>query len=46
MVFQAFNHPVYPQLYGDFIPNLSLLDLLFNCGPDSLKILEGNLCKA
>ncbi len=44
--FQAFNHPVYPQLYGDFIPNLSLLDLLFNCGPDSLKILEGNVCKA
>jgi hypothetical protein len=43
--FQAFNHPVYPQLYGDFIPNLSLLDLLFNCGPDSLKILEGNVCK-
>ncbi len=40
--FQTFNHPVYPQRYGDFIPNLSLLDLLFNCGPNSLKILEGN----
>lgn len=45
VIFQEFNHPVYEQLYGDFIPNLSLLDLLFNCGPDSLKILEGNLCK-
>jgi hypothetical protein len=44
--FQEFNHPIYPQLYADFIPNLSLLDLLFNCGPDSLKILEGNVCKA
>jgi hypothetical protein len=44
--FQEFNHPVYPQLYGAFIPNLSLLDLLFNCGPDSLKILEGKVCKA
>jgi hypothetical protein len=44
--FQVFNHPVYPQLYGDFIPNLSLLDLLFNCGPDSLKILEESVCKA
>jgi hypothetical protein len=44
--FQAFNHPLYPQLYGDFIPNLSVLDLLFNCGPESLKILEGKLCKA
>lgn len=40
VVFQAFKHPVYLQLYGDFIPNLSLLDLLFNCGPDSLHILE------
>jgi hypothetical protein len=40
VVFQEFRHPVYPQLYGDFMPNLSLLDLLFNCGPDSLKILE------
>jgi len=45
VVFQSFNHPVYHQLYGDFIPNLSLLDLLFNCGPNSLKILEGNICK-
>jgi hypothetical protein len=41
--FQNFKHPVYPQLYGDFIPNLSLLDLLFNCGPDSLNILEGTI---
>lgn len=41
VVFQNFKHPVYLQLYGDFIPNLSLLDLLFNCGPDSLMILEG-----
>jgi hypothetical protein len=41
VVFQEFQHPVYPQLYGDFVPNLSLLDLLFNCGTDSLNILEG-----
>jgi hypothetical protein len=41
VAFQAFKHPVYPQLYGDFIPNLSLLDLLMNCGPDSLNIVEG-----
>jgi hypothetical protein len=31
--------PVYPQLWGAFIPNLSALDLLFNCGPKSREIL-------
>lgn len=44
VAFQTFKPPIYPQLYGDFIPNLSLLDLLFNHGPDSLNILEGNVC--
>ncbi|MBW2095433.1 MAG: WbqC family protein [Deltaproteobacteria bacterium] len=31
---------VYPQLWGPFIGNLSTLDLLFNCGPGSRRILE------
>ena len=31
--------PVYPQLWGDFIPNLSTFDLLFNCGPKARDIL-------
>jgi hypothetical protein len=31
--------PVYPQLWGDFIPNLSAFDLLFNCGPKAHDIL-------
>lgn len=31
--------PVYPQLWGDFIRNLSSFDLLFNCGPKSNEIL-------
>jgi hypothetical protein len=29
----------YPQLFGEFIPELSVIDLLFNCGSDSQKIL-------
>lgn len=29
---QEFTHPSYPQLYGEFIPFLSCIDLLFNCG--------------
>ena len=40
VVFQEFEHPVYPQLYGDFLPNLSVVDLLFNCGKQSLRILR------
>ena len=31
--------PVYPQLWGDFIPDLSVLDLLFNCGPKAGEII-------
>ena len=38
--YQNFNHPVYPQLYGDFVDGLSSIDLLFNCGKDSLSIIE------
>lgn len=30
---------VYPQLWGDFIPNLSTLDLILNCGPKAHDIL-------
>ena len=32
VVWQDFKHPVYPQLHGEFIPYLSSIDLLFNCG--------------
>jgi hypothetical protein len=32
---QRFEHPVYPQLHGAFIPHLSALDLLLNCGGES-----------
>ena len=31
--------PTYPQLWGDFLANLSTLDLLFNCGPKARDIL-------
>ncbi len=30
---------IYPQLWGNFIPNLSTFDLLFNCGPKARDIL-------
>ena len=42
VVFQDYNHPIYNQLYGNFISHLSVIDLLFNCGPDSSKIIMSN----
>ena len=35
-----YEHPVYPQLYGEFEPYMSVIDLLFNKGPDSLIVLR------
>jgi hypothetical protein len=31
---------IYPQLWGPFIPNLSVFDMLFNCGPAAHRILK------
>ncbi len=31
---------VYPQLWGPFIANLSVFDMLFNCGPKAQDILQ------
>jgi hypothetical protein len=37
---QAYQHPTYPQRYAPFVSHLSVVDLLFNCGPQSLEILR------
>ena len=37
--YSDFIHPQYKQLWGDFIPNLSILDLIFNEGSNSLNII-------
>ena len=41
IILKTFKPPllIYPQLWGDFIPNLSALDLLFNCGPKAHDIV-------
>jgi hypothetical protein len=42
IIVQSFNHPTYQQLFmkqHGFVPNLSVLDLLFNCGAGSLELL-------
>ncbi len=43
LVYQEFSHPQYDQLFEPFIPFMSIVDLLFNYGPDSLKILKRNI---
>jgi len=35
LAYYKYEPPVYPQLWGDFIANLSVLDLLLICGPKS-----------
>lgn len=41
--FQSYNHPVYSQINGPFLPYMSVVDLIFNVGPASRDvILSGN----
>lgn len=46
-LFQKYTHPTYPQLKGDFIPYLSVIDLLFNCGSERSYeiIMQGNMTR-
>lgn len=37
---QAFHHPEYRQCFGEFQSHMSIIDVIFNCGPDSLSILR------
>ena len=42
---QSYEHPSYRQQWADgtFVSHLSVVDLLFNHGPDSLGILAGDI---
>lgn len=45
--FQDYRHPTYRQSHGEFMPYLSIVDLLFHCGDASLDILmSGNVDRA
>jgi len=39
VIFQEYRHPVYNQLFGDFKPFMSVVDLIYNHGEKSLEIL-------
>ncbi|MDC1450344.1 WbqC family protein [Candidatus Thioglobus sp.] len=35
-----FEHPNYQQLFGDFVENMSVVDILMNCGNQSLDFIK------
>jgi hypothetical protein len=38
--FDYAGYPEYPQLWGDFVPGVTILDLLFSCGEDSRRYMR------
>lgn len=38
--FLRYSPPPYPQFWGDFVQNLSALDLLLCCGKDGRRVIE------
>tara|TARA_B100001540_G_scaffold293391_1_gene292477 strand:+ start:438 stop:1133 length:696 start_codon:yes stop_codon:yes gene_type:complete len=40
LIYENFIHPKYDQLYGNFLENMSVIDLLFNMGEQSVEILS------
>lgn len=43
--FQNYRHPVYRQLHGPFLSHLSVIDLIFNEGPNSLRIIKSGVTR-
>ena len=39
--FYDFKHPEYSQLFGEFLPNMSIVDMLFNCGERASAMIKG-----
>ena len=40
LVFHDYHHPVYNQLHGEFVPYLSIVDALCNCGSSVRDFFE------
>lgn len=43
--YNEYQHPEYHQLFGSFLPYMSVIDLLFNEGPKSLEIIRSGITK-
>ncbi len=41
--FKYEKYPIYNQLHGKFVHEVSIIDLLFNCGPNSIKFIKNKL---
>ena len=44
--YMEYEYPPYPQRFGEFISQLSVLDLLFNCGPEAGDYIWGPKARA
>lgn len=40
LVYMSYHYPSYPQLFGDFMGDLSVLDLVLNCGNESINYFD------
>ncbi|MBI2423971.1 MAG: WbqC family protein [Candidatus Hydrogenedentes bacterium] len=38
---QQWKAPTYPQSYGEFVPDLSIVDCLLHCGPETMRVILG-----
>ena len=45
LLYHRYEHPAYNQLFGEFLPQMSVLDLLLNEGPKSLEIIRSGRLK-
>jgi len=38
-----YRHPEYPQLFGNFLSHMSVIDMLFNCGEQSSDLIRSGI---
>ncbi|MDP9127549.1 MAG: WbqC family protein [Pseudomonadota bacterium] len=43
LAWKGYEYAPYPQLWGAFEPQVTALDLLFNCGPNALALLKSRV---
>lgn len=43
LFYKVYDYPDYPQVNGPFAPQMSVIDLLFNCGPEARSYLKSRV---